>query len=85
MKKKKGDGVGGKLTTKLLEELASKASRKAVQKAFETGESIVFLRKGKLMRRNPDGTIEILEEDTAQKNEEPVKLKKGDVIKLKLK
>jgi hypothetical protein len=83
MKKKKGNGVGGKLTTKLLEGLASKASRKAVQKVFETGESVLFLRKGKLMKRNPDGSLEVLEEN--EPAEEHIKLKKGDVLKLKLK
>lgn len=84
MKKKKGNGVGGKLTTKLLEGLASKASRKAVQKAFESGESVLFLRKGKLMKRNPDGSLEVLEENEPVV-EEHIKLKKGDVLKLKLK
>ncbi|MFN8715158.1 MAG: hypothetical protein ACK5Z2_20080 [Bacteroidota bacterium] len=84
MKKKRRSGVGGKLTTKLLEGIAAKASRKAVQRVFEAGESVLFLRDGKLMKRNPDGSIEIIEEQVVV-SEMKERLKKGDTFKLKRK
>jgi hypothetical protein len=75
MNKKRRSGVGGKLTTKLLEGIAAKASLKAVQRVFEAGESVLFLRDGKLMKRNPDGSIEIIEEQVVV-SEKKERLKK---------
>ncbi|MGL5891443.1 MAG: hypothetical protein ACRC3B_16250 [Bacteroidia bacterium] len=84
MKKKRGSGVGGRLTTKLLEGIAVKASRKAVQRVFEAGESVLFIRDGKLMKRHPDGSVELIEEQTIVSDMKD-HLKKGDTFKLKRK
>ncbi len=84
MKKKKGSGIGGKLTTQLLGGLAAKASRKAKQKAIEAGVSLLTIKNGKLVRRNADGSFEEIGEHEPVPHKR-VLLKKGDVIKIPVK